>query len=275
MIVSRLAAFLSLLFLFPFLSVAEISVVHDLDNIQTAQDVRSHIQDNAQARSYDEYKLNAGDAIEIRVFGEESLNLDVVLDNSGVINYPFLGRIFVNGLSVAALTEVLTKGLADGYLVDPHVNVSIVKYRPFFITGQVNNPGSYPFEPRLNVKKAVSLAGGFAETADKQNITIVYEGRGKQKVKAALASDIHPGDTISVGDIGYFFIDGEVKNPGKYPYQPGLTVRKAISIAGGYTERAAKDRIVIMSNDDSMERKAGLKDAIRSGDSITVDESLF
>jgi len=296
MIISRLYALVFLLVLLPAPMQAEITVMTDLDggegvgeparkdmrSLQHATAVRAHqgasaaVGQDIHSKGVTAYKLNAGDNIAIRVFGEDSLSLDVVLDGSSVINYPFLGKIFVKGLTTESLAQILTDGLSDGYLVDPHVNVSIVKYRPFFITGRVSAPGSYSFEPGLTVKKAVSLAGGFTEEADKGNITIVYEGRSKERgVEVELNSEIHPGDTISIGEIGYFFVDGEVKKPGRYPYQVGLTLRKAISIAGGYTEHAAKGSISLLSNNDVDERPAHLNDIIHSGDSIMVDESLF
>lgn len=285
MIISRLYALLFLLLLLPAPIQAEITVMSDLDGgerigepqravaVSSLQSGRSQTMNTTETAAY---ILNAGDSIAIRVFGEDSLNLDVVLDNSGVINYPFLGKVFVNGLSVESLTQVITEGLSDGYLKNPHVNVSIIKYRPFFITGQVNNPGSFPYEPGLTVKKAVSLAGGFTDMADRNQITIVFEkSTGQSAKKIGINGSIHSGDTISIGGRGYFFIDGEVKSPGRYPLQVGLTLRKAISMAGGYTEHAAKGNVLIMSNHTSGERKGHMNDFIKAGDSITVDESLF
>jgi len=291
--ISRLLALLFVLVLLPAPVMAEITVMSDLDagagnsEVVHAQQTENHskvpppqgggahrVVDVSEDKSA--YKLNSGDEISITVFGQDDLSLDAILDDSGVINYPFIGKIFVAGLSVSSLTQVITDGLSDGYLKDPHVNVSIIKYRPFYITGQVANPGSYPFEPGLNINKAISLAGGFSDLAAKDDITIVQEGSSELTAKkTTLNASFYPGDTISIGETGYFFIGGEVKNPGRYPYKAGLTLRNAIALAGGFTEQAAKNDISIVPNKESNEKQGRMNDIIHPGDSITVDESLF
>ncbi|MDX8396302.1 MAG: polysaccharide biosynthesis/export family protein [Mariprofundaceae bacterium] len=295
---SRLFALLFMLLLSPAPMMAEITVMSDLDggsNNNQAVSITQHahhsskaanlgpdghqshvINSGVQSEHASVYRLNSGDAISITVFGQDALNLDAILDDSGVINYPFIGKIFVAGLSVSSLTQVITDGLRNGYLRDPHVNVSIVKYRPFYITGQVVNPGSYPYEPGLNINKAISLAGGFTELASSNDITIVLEGSSKLSAKKiSLDAAVHPGDTLSIGEMGYFFIDGEVNTPGRYPYKAGLTLRKAIALAGGFTEQAAKNDITIVPNKGTDEKQGHMNDIIQPGDSITVDESLF
>jgi len=119
----------------------------------------------AEYNATESYRLASGDMISIKVFGEDDLNLEVHLDSSGVINYPFLGKIRVTGLTVEELRKKLIRGLQDGYLRSPQVNVSIVEHRSFFIEGEVKNPGAYPYQPGLTVRKAISLASGFTELA--------------------------------------------------------------------------------------------------------------
>ncbi|MBL4775776.1 MAG: SLBB domain-containing protein [Mariprofundus sp.] len=223
-----------------------------------------------------DYKLDAGDAIAIRVFGEDSLNIDVELDGTGVVHYPFLGKLLVSGLSVSSLSQLISNGLADGYLNDPQVNVSIIKYRSFYISGQVNNPGSYAYEPGMNVNKAITLAGGLSGLANEGDIRVVYEGENQSDaIKVTSNAEIHPGDAITIGELGYFFIDGEVENPGRYVFQSGLTLRKAIALAAGFTERAARSKILIIPDSRSSGKKGAMSDMIQPGDSITVEESLF
>jgi len=223
------------------------------------------------------YRLAAGDSIRIQVFGEDDLNLEVRLDSSGVINYPFLGKLHVTGLTVDALRNKLIRGLKDGYLRSPQVNVSIVEHRSFFIEGEVKNPGAYPYQPGLTVRKAISLAGGFTEFATRDHFSLLHEkDRGKQSVTVGYGTRVAPGDSISVTK-SVFYIDGEVKSPGSYPYHLGLTLREAISLGGGLTERASDSNIQIVSSDGSEHEpgRAGMGTKIVSGDSIYIKQSFF
>ena len=83
--------------------------------------------------------------------------------------------------------------------------------------------------------------------------------------------------SVSIVEYRPFFIDGEVKRPGGYPYQPGLTVNKAAALAGGYTERAARDKIVIVreSSNQTRELTVTVSDMIQPGDIITINQRFF
>jgi len=229
------------------------------------------------SRGADSYRLASGDMIRIQVFGEDDLNLEVHLDSSGVINYPFLGKIHVTGLTVEELRGRLISGLKDGYIRSPQVNVSIVEHRSFFIEGEVKKPGAYPYQPGLTVRKAISLAGGFSEFAAHDHFNLVHDkGNASQSITVGYGARVAPGDSISVAK-SVFYIDGEVKNPGSYPCRMGLTLREAISLAGGLTERASDSNIQIVSKDGSEHSlgRTGMGTKIVSGDSIYIKQSFF
>jgi protein involved in polysaccharide export with SLBB domain len=82
---------------------------------------------------------------------------------------------------------------------------------------------------------------------------------------------------VSIDEYRNFFVNGQVEKPGGYPYSPGLTVRKAISIAGGFKERAARDKISIIRDDDSTQtpKKVDQNAIVFPGDILTVEESFF
>lgn len=88
---------------------------------------------------------------------------------------------------------------------------------------------------------------------------------------------INPSVSVAITEYRPFFIDGEVKRPGGYPYQPGLTVNKAAALAGGYTERAARDKITIVreKNGSSRELAVSVSDMIQPGDIITINQRFF
>lgn len=222
------------------------------------------------------YHLASGDMIRIHVFGEDDLNLEVRLDTTGVINYPFLGKIHVIGLTVEGLENKLISGLRDGYLRAPQVNISIVEHRSFFIDGEVKSPGAYPYQPGLTVRRAVSLAGGFSEFAARKQFKLLRDKSGKQDIVVGSDARVGPGDSITV-EKSIFYIDGEVNAAGSYPYHSGLTLREAVSLAGGLTERASDSNIEIVSVDGTKHApgRSGMGAKIESGDSIHIKQSFF
>lgn len=156
------------------------------------------------------YRLGAGDLIAISVYDEPDLSLELRIGLSGAVSYPLLGDIDVAGLSPKELEQKLVERLKGPYLVDPSVSVSIMEYRPFYVTGEVEKPGSYPFHPGLTIDRAISIAGGFTERASKSRIYVVHDRTSPepgvdsiQKERTKLADVVRPGDVITV-EQGFF-----------------------------------------------------------------------
>lgn len=154
---------------------------------------------SAKAASDNDYRLGSGDKILINVYGEEDLTIETLLSDSGLINYPFLGELKVTGLSLGKLEALIIKGLKGDYLISPNVQVSIIEYRPFFIKGEVEKPGGYPFQPGLSIAKAAALAEGFTERASKSKIFVVRgDDPSQTPVKVNLNTLLRPGDIVTV-----------------------------------------------------------------------------
>jgi len=152
-----------------------------------------------EAQEDSSYRLGPGDQIKIAVFGEDDLTFDALLSDGGTLSYPFLGELKLRGQTISQLQNTITAGLADGYLINPKVTVTITQYRPFYINGEVRQPGGYPFQPGLTVLKAISLAGGFTERSARDGIYLQQEGRETHPpAKVGLDDRVKPGDTISV-----------------------------------------------------------------------------
>lgn len=153
-----------------------------------------------QSDSLSRYKLGSGDVITIVVFGEDDLKREKIrLTDAGTISYPVLGELKVLGLTVGELEKIITDGLRGRYLVNPRVAVSVDQYREFFINGQVQRGGGYPYQPGLTVRKAVSIAGGFKERASREKIFVVREGdKTAKSVRVELDAPVQPGDIITV-----------------------------------------------------------------------------
>jgi polysaccharide export outer membrane protein len=153
-----------------------------------------------QVSTLSSYKLGAGDMITVRVLGEDDLKREKMrLSDAGTLSFPILGEIKVKGMTVGALESYITKGLKGRYLLDPQVTVSIDEYRNFFVNGEVDKPGGYPYVPGLTVRKAVSLAGGFKERAVRDKVTIIRDEDPSQTPKKVdLNEPVMPGDIITV-----------------------------------------------------------------------------
>ena len=146
-----------------------------------------------------QYKLGAGDMVRIQVYNEEDLYLEARVSDRGTISYPFLGELRVLGETPAEIERQITTALKGDYLINPKVSVDILEYRPFYVNGEVESPGSFPFQPGITVRKAISIAGGFKERASKEKIFVIRENdNSKTPVRAVLDMELQPGDIVTV-----------------------------------------------------------------------------
>lgn len=119
----------------------------------------------------DGYVLDTGDVVRVLVFGEPAYPLEVVVDDRGSIALPLLGDVRARGMTTAALSQDIRQAYQQRKLIlDPYVKVEIGQYRPFFISGAVARPGSYPFQPGITVRHALALAGGFRPTTAGESV---------------------------------------------------------------------------------------------------------
>ncbi len=150
------------------------------------------------------YTLGAGDHLSIQVFGEPELSIQTRVAVNGRLTYPFLGEIAVAGLTSSQLEKEIAKGLQGDFLVDPKVSVMITEYRPFFVNGQVKSPGSFPYQPGLTIRKALSLAGGLTERASEKRLSVISENdKQQQRTKGrsvGMEDSVAPGDIITVDE---------------------------------------------------------------------------
>ncbi len=145
------------------------------------------------------YTLGSGDEVRITVFGEEDLSGKFAVGGEGQLSLPLIGSIAAVGKSLAQLEEDVTALLADGYLKQPRVNVEVLNYRPFYIMGEVKEPGSYPYVSGMTIMNAVALGAGFTHRAKKEEISIVRAADPSQTPKTVSPeSTVLPGDIIRI-----------------------------------------------------------------------------
>ncbi|OIN07246.1 polysaccharide biosynthesis/export family protein [Oceanisphaera psychrotolerans] len=147
-----------------------------------------------------QYALGSGDLIRVSVFGEQDLSFEQIrLNDAGTFSYPFLGSVNAKGKTAKQVENLIINGLRGDYLIDPKVSVSILEYREFYINGEVGDPGGYPFQPGMTLRKAVALAGGFSERASRSAYYIIRDAdQSRTPQKASLDTPVMPGDIITI-----------------------------------------------------------------------------
>src|SRR5688572_2427963 len=195
--------------------------------------------------SHHSYRLGPNDIVKVQVYGEEDLTVESKVDGDGNIHFPVLGVISVVGKTIQELQDYLAVRLAEGYVRAPRVAAYVFKYRDIYISGEVRTPRAYPYEEGLTVQKAITMAGGLTEKAERgDDLRILRSVNGLDTVVSVkLDSLVLPDDTIVVAEGQRFYVSGEVKTPGRYLYEKGMTVHKALSMAGGRTEKGEKGLI--------------------------------
>lgn len=239
-----------------------------------------------------DYMLGEGDLLKVTVHENPDLTTVSRIGGDGKITFPFIGEVKVAGLSVHEVEQKISGLLSDGYLVNPQVNVFLEEYRSkkATILGEVNKPGLYELSGNITILEMISKAGGLAANAGDTAIVKHKDSDASepasQKInlkqlmeKGDLSANIQilDGDSIFVSTGGLVYVTGEVKNPGVYKVEEGMTVMKAITMAGGLTEIASSGKTTLIRQEDGEEKKmkVDMSFPIQADDIISVPESFF
>lgn len=147
-----------------------------------------------------EYRLGGGDALRLIFYGEDKLNGEYQIASDGRIALPLIGVLDANGMTLPELQKAIAAAYAKGgFLLDPKVAVEILRYRPFFVLGEVNAPGQYPFIPGMTVRQAIATAKGYTYRAQQGTAMITRWGEENETpFRLAPGTAVTPGDTIRV-----------------------------------------------------------------------------
>lgn len=145
------------------------------------------------------YTLDSGDQLRIIVFGEERLTGEYVVDGNGAISIPLLETITARGKTTDVLEQSIIAELKKGIVVNPSVNVQIQAFRPFYILGEVEKPGQYPYVEGMTTLTAVAIGGGFTFRA-KQDIFSITRAQGGKSIegRGGRNTTVEPGDVVFV-----------------------------------------------------------------------------
>jgi len=155
--------------------------------------------DPTQAADDSGYRVGAGDKLRVTVFGEDNLSGQYEVSDQGTLALPLIGQVDVGGKTLQEVQAWIAEKYEASYLVNPRVSVDVLNYRPFFILGEVNHPGSYPYVTGMTVLNAIALAGGYTPRADEKDI-VIKRASGPATTERRIGENtvVLPGDVIRV-----------------------------------------------------------------------------
>ncbi|MCP3941560.1 MAG: polysaccharide export protein [Desulfobacteraceae bacterium] len=265
------------------------------------------------------YHLGPEDVLRISILagGEKQVEAQMVVGGKGHINVPFIGKIKAGGLTMDALEKIIFIPLERDFFVNPQIHLQITEYHSlqFFISGAIKNPGKYILDFTPTIMDLVANAGGVLP--ERGNLAYILRGVNTTKInsfnikktisktepiRVDLIKLLDEGDmseniNLKSGDTIYIplgarlnqsgtkiYVQGEVKNPGVFDFQPGLTVLTACIMTGGFDKFAAPNRAKIIRQTQEGQKtiKLNLKKVIagelpdlllKPGDRIHIPES--
>lgn len=145
--------------------------------------------------------LGISDRVRIIVYDEPQLSGEFTVNEFGYISFPLLGDLQAAGLTIDELKSDINTRLSDGFLKEPRVAAEVSQYRPYYILGEVNQPGEYAYNTNLSVLKAVAVAQGFTYRANKTTVYIKRSDSDQEvRVKLTQTLKVYPGDIIRIGE---------------------------------------------------------------------------
>jgi polysaccharide export outer membrane protein len=241
-----------------------------------------------------EYLVGPQDQLAITVQGVADLTRDVTLDQDGSFDFPYIGRISAGGKGVRAIeVDLRGKLMARGLLTNPVVNVEVKAYRlqNVYVFGQVARAGMVKIQANANLMSVLAEAGfnnkagatititrwpkGTRPTggsaANAPNAEVITVSRKDLELGRAQSILLQEGDTIIVPEAEKFSIQGEVRNVGMFELESEMTLLQALAMAGGVTDRGAKNRVEIPRRGIVKPLKnVTMTEIIKAGDIITV-----
>ncbi len=145
-------------------------------------------------------RFHAGDKIKLVVIGEDKITGEYEVDSSGDISVPVAGTLRAAGLGKRELEAAVASKLREGqYLLNPMVTADIAAFRPFYVLGEVEKPGEYPYHSGLNILSAVAVAGGDTYRANASRALIQRAGETSfREYPLSPEVPVYPGDLIKI-----------------------------------------------------------------------------
>lgn len=158
-------------------------------------------QELADGPITEKYRLGPGDRIRVNVFNQADLTGEYTLDGTGRFSMLLIGQVDGSGMTAAELEVALVEALRPDYLVNPRVTVQVLTYRPFYIIGEVNSAGDYPYVDGMTYLNAIAIAGGYTFRAKQDIVYVIRAGDPEEEeVRLPVSDRVEPGDIIRVDE---------------------------------------------------------------------------
>jgi polysaccharide export outer membrane protein len=263
------------------------------------------------AAEEEEYVVGPRDSLDITVWNEPNLTKVFPVSKKGILDLPLLGELKVEGLTTKQIAELIAQKLKEGqYILEPKVNTLVKDYasQKIMVFGMINKPGIHYLRGKTTVLDLITELGGVqpgagsllihrkslaSKTAEKEQgeenlITVDLQAL---LAHGDLSQDIQvfAGDFIYVDSPTKFtiYILGEVKKPGPYPFSKGITILRAVDMAGGFTDYASQNKIKVIREEEGKKKNIFVhmgdiqkgkteKDIeLEKGDVVVVPQSWF
>lgn len=247
---------------------------------------------SAPPQSPPEYIVGPQDLLAVSVQGVAELTRDVIVDQDGTFDFPYIGRIAAGGKGVRAIEAEIKGKLSPRYLVNPIVNVDVKAFRSqvVYVFGAVVRPGSIRIAGNATLMSVLAEAGFSTKSGSVITITRWPKGMrasgpaanapdaetikvNRKELERGSAQSIilQDGDTISVPEAEKYTVTGYVRSPGVFELDGEISVLQALAIAGGATEQGATNRIEIQrAGEPKPIKNVKMTDLVKPGDIITV-----
>src|SRR5262245_22920668 len=242
------------------------------------------------------YRLGPKDGLSIVVWGHDELSGKFTVAADGGLSFPLIGSIKAADRTALDVQNELIARLSDGYLNSPRVTVEIERYvsQRVFIIGEVRTPGAVSLTGPMTLLEVLARSGSLTEQAggevvilrpaDPADAVPLVPGQSgtselgrvsvQQLRRGTVAANLplRAGDTVFVPRAEDIYVIGYVNRPGPYVMETGLTVLRALSLAGGTTALGSTGRIRIIRivEGKRTETAAHLDDVLQPGDTISV-----
>jgi len=237
-----------------------------------------------------DYVVGPGDTLEVNLFGKESSQHELTVNNLGQINIPGLEPLTVAGISFSDLKTLVSETVKTK-MIGIKSTVTLLNLRGIqvYLVGDLKKPGAYQLSSLSTITNALFISGGPSEVGSLRNIELKRGGKTIAKLdlydmftKGDVSQDkrLQQGDVIFVDSIkSQVSISGEVRRPAIYETKKGDTISELVSLAGGLTVAAYPKNLVLASFDENYQRQVLSIDLeneseamrpIKNGDVLTV-----
>jgi polysaccharide biosynthesis/export protein len=254
---------------------------------------------NAAAGDQADYVLGPQDILKVMVFDEPALTGSFKVDGDGAFSYPYLDRVKAGGRTPRDLKEEIEKRLADGFVRRPQVSVEVEQFRArnVQVVGEVRSPGKYALVGQTTLLEALAQAGYMTSNAGSE-VMILHQANGVVPPGAVTTAGVpttrvsiqdlqqnrpganpllREGDTVVVNKAEKLTVTGHVRTPGQVVWERGMTVRIALALAGGVSEKGSTRGIRVLREEAGtrVELEIGIDDVVEPNDILTIRQRLL